>query len=158
MLANKKNTIYLVAVKKELEQACAHVGIDVKDGTDILDSFFITLRKFLSDPRLPIIKLGVFGTFQTKYTTIIKIINRAIRSYKINPTNNSYSIFLEVFIKLWLIRKRIFLARLRKSDDINWEKINPETFFVDEGKRLLGEEKFLTYFKEDGQRIRWNKQ
>ena len=89
MRVSKKNTIYLVAVKKELEPACAHVGIDVKDGTDILDSFFITLRKFLSDPRLPIIKLGVFGTFQTKYTTIIKIINRAIRPYKINPANCS---------------------------------------------------------------------
>ncbi len=157
MRVNKKNTIYLVAVKKELEQACAHVGIDVKDGTDILDSFFITLRKFLSDPRLPIIKLGVFGTFQTKYTTIIKIINRAIRSYKINPTQESYSIFLEVFIKLWLIRRRIFLARLRKSDGIDWEKIDTNTFFTDEGKRLLGEDKFLEYFNEDGKRKSWRK-
>jgi hypothetical protein len=147
---NKKNTIYLVSLKKELQEAAEHVGITAEEGADILDNFFITLRKYLSDPRLPLIKLGDFGYFQTKYTTINGVLSKLIKTHKSQPTKNNYAIFLENFIKFWKIRRRIFLARLKKLDGINWEKVDTSTYLQDEGRRILGD-RYEQYFNEKGE-------
>ena len=148
--SNKKNTIYLISLKKELQEAAAHVGITPEEGAEILDGFFISLRKFLSDPRLPLIKLGDFGYFQTKYTTINGILSKLIKTHKAQPTKNNYAVFLENYLKLWRIRKRIFLARLKKSDGTNWDKIDPKTYLQDEGRRILGD-KYEEFFNEKGE-------
>lgn len=152
----KKNTAYLLSLKNEVQEAAEYAGIDFKEAVEILDCFFISLRKFLSDPRLPKIKIGDFGHFQTKYTTINALIKRTISLHKSKPSEGSYAIFLEAFIRMWKIRKRIFLARLKIGDGINWEKdINPDTYFIEEGTRILGKEKFYKYFRENGEKRIW---
>lgn len=150
MRLNKKNTIYLISLKKELQEAAEHVGITQEEGVEILDGFFTSLRKFLSDPRLPLIKLGDFGLFQTKYTTINGLLKKLIKTHKAQPTKNNYAVFLENFLKFWKIRRRIFLARLKKTDGINWEKLDPTTYLQDEGRRVLGD-KYEEFFNEKGE-------
>ncbi len=148
----RRNSNYIVHLKKEIEIVAKEAGVDVQTTVDVLDNFFVTLRVFLADPRLPTIRIGKFGYFQTTYGGIRKSLFAALASYKKDPTLEKRSIFWDKFYKIWKIRNRILMARRGESDGIDWKNVDPKTFLEDEKVRIF-KDKYSEYYTEDGKRI-----
>lgn len=147
----RKNSNYIVYLKKEIEIAAKEAGVDYATACDILDNFFLSLRVFLADPRLPTIRIGRFGYFQTTLGGIRKYIMSAINSYRREPTLERRSILFDKLSKVWKVRNRILNARKKLSDGVDWNKLDPSTYQEDEAKRIFAD-KYKKYYEEDGKR------
>lgn len=131
-------------------------GIDEETAADVCDKFFISMKRFFSDPRMPTINLRHFGKFGTSLGSSRAYMLRMIYAYKNNPTFESRSIAVDAILRLWPTRDRqIYADGELKREHKNY-KINSPKFLLDYKKKMLGE-KFNEYYDELGRRIRYNR-
>lgn len=150
-MAVRKNSSYIIFLKKEIKEAAEYAGTDFETACDVLDNFFETLRMYLEDPRMPYIRLGQLGHFQVTLGSLRKYVSKTILAYRTFPRESLRVLALEKFAKISKIRNRISLARKKKKDGIVWKLINKDTFIQDELKRVFGKD-YDKYYTEDGKR------
>lgn len=148
-MAVKKNSSYLIFLKKEIEEAAKYAGTDFQTACDVLDNFFETLRMYLEDPRLPSIRVGPLGYFQTTIGAISKFVGKTILAYRTFPRHSLKVFALEKHARTEKIRRRIRLARQGKKDGIVWKLLKKEEFVVGELKRVFKDD-YDKYFTKNG--------
>lgn len=154
--APKKNSTFILNLEKEILECADLVGIDYETAVDITDKFFVSMKRFLTDPRMPLINLKHFGKFGTNIGSSRAFLLRMIYSYKNNPTFENRSIAIDAILRFWPIRDRQihadgFLKREHGKYSLN--KIN---FNLEYKKKMLGD-KFSDYYDQLGRRIRYDK-
>jgi hypothetical protein len=60
----KRNTTYLQRFESIISELSSKHDLDEEEITDLVDYFFVTMNKFITDPRMPTIKISNFGTFK----------------------------------------------------------------------------------------------
>lgn len=150
-MKHKKNSAYIIFLRREIEEAAEFAGTDYETACDVLDNFFETLRMYLEDPRLPYIRLGQLGHFQTTMGAIRKYVGKTILAYRTFPRESLKVLAMEKYAKIAKIRTRIMLARKKRKDGIVWKLVKPQEFFLKELKRVFGDS-FSKYYHEDGKR------
>lgn len=147
----RKNSSYLIYLKKEIEKAAEEGGVDFDTAADIIDNFFETLRMYLEDPRLPYIRLGQLGHFQTTLGAIRKYVGKTLLAYRTYPRLSLRLLTFEKVAQVSKVRNRIILARKKKKDGIIWKWVKKDKFRVDEIRRIFGKD-FDKYYTENGKR------
>ncbi len=152
----KKNSSFIQNLKKEIEEAAEYAGVDFDTAVDILDHFFFLLKRNLSDPRFPQIKLGRFGTFTATAGAIRNSIRASFISYRANPTLETKSLLIDKIIRLWKVRRRLILGNDDISDGFRWTLKRSREFKKEEAKKMLGNQ-YSIYYDEQGNRIKYDR-
>src|SRR5688572_14192637 len=77
-----KNTSSLARFNEVFKKLAEKHGVSETLVSDIIDHFFQTLIKFITDPRMPTIKIMHFGTFRPKIGKIEWQIRSIIKHYR----------------------------------------------------------------------------
>lgn len=147
----KRNSSYIIYLKKEIEKAAEEGGVDFDTAVDIIDNFFETLRMYLEDPRLPYIRLGQLGHFQTTLGSIRKYVGKTILAYRTYPRLSLKLLVFEKLAQVLKVRNRIAKARRKQKDGIVWKLVKKDQFRLEELKRVFGKD-FDKYYTQDGKR------
>lgn len=59
-----RNTAYLGKFKGIIKALADQFNVSEEYVEDLIDNFFLTLKKFITDPRMPTVKISKWGTFK----------------------------------------------------------------------------------------------
>lgn len=79
----ERNTNYLKRYSEIINTISETLGIPVKDVEEIIDYFFFTFKVFITDPRMPKIKISNLGTFKPTVGKIKKNLWHAFKYYRL---------------------------------------------------------------------------
>ena len=131
---------FLNHLRPEIEKIAEECGTDYKTACEILTGFFGVLYDLMSDPRIPQIKLGHFGTFTASAGMIRRSILMSISAYRRNPTAETKSLLVDKITRLWKVRNRLILANDGISDGFNWAYKLSRRFLRVYRMQVLGEQ------------------
>ena len=100
-----KNTSYLRRIEPELKQIAKDHNLEKEQLEELVDEFFIILKSYLEDPRMPRVKLTNFGTFKPSLGKINHDIRRSMLRYRAGLLKKE--LLIEKIKKLWPIRNRL---------------------------------------------------
>lgn len=120
-LAAGRNTGYLRKFDKEVDDLSKKYNLKREESEDLLDHFFITMKKFIEDERMPKIQITNFGTFRPSTRKINFVIGHWIRMYK--RGNMERSVLNEKISKIWKVKQRIISEKLGKETWKEWKKL-----------------------------------
>lgn len=108
---------YLKKLRPILNKVGKRHNIPVVEGEFIFDLFFKSFRDALTDPRVPKVKLPLFGTFYPKISYIYRSLRASIRFYKLGGVTREY--INSRIERIWPIRNRL----LKESQgEITWNR------------------------------------
>lgn len=102
------NLKYLSRFRKLIEKISEQRDVPVKDIEEMIDYFFKTLKRYITDPRLPTIKITNFGTFLPSKRRIEWQIRKAIKSIREGRNVERSKLKIK---HLWEIRRRLQAER-----------------------------------------------
>lgn len=113
-----KSSSYLRLLKNEISELSKKHGFDENWFVEnIIDDHFLTLKEFIEDPRMPIIKITNLGTFRPKLNRInwkIRMILKAVHEKRYSREEG-----LKKITKIWKVRNRL----IAENNNINtWSK------------------------------------
>lgn len=104
-----KSLSYLKRLNKEIKTVSEETGLTEDHINDIVDDFFKTKKKFITDPRMPKIQITNWGTFKPALGKINWQIRTAVYYFKKGNINRNK---LNAKIrKLWPVRNRLIIEK-----------------------------------------------
>lgn len=100
-----KNISYLRKIEPELKKIAKDHNLEKEQLEELVDEFFITLKGFMEDPRMPRIKLTNFGTFKPSLRKINHDIRRSMIRYRAGLLKREF--LVDKIKRLWPIRNRL---------------------------------------------------
>lgn len=101
----KKSTSYLQKFEETLDEISKSYDIEKDELIKILDNFFLTLKSFITDSRMPTIKITNFGTFKPSVGKLDWQIN--IANYHIKNGTNNHTKLSKKIEYLTIIKNRL---------------------------------------------------
>ena len=150
MEIKKRASPYLKQTEKELEMYGKIVGITLEQAQRIIQIFFLTLREFLSDERMPTIMLPGFGKIRPTLGAISKTFRLSLRYYKEKKIPKQ---ILDWRLKrLWPVRLRLIYEKSGKNTYKHWSKV-PSNWYKTELKELY---EYYNWYNYRGGKELWN--
>ena len=136
---------YLKKLRPILNKVGKKHGITIEEGEFIVDCFFRSFKKAITDPRVPRVMLPMFGTFQPKINYIYRSLRASFRFYRKGGLTTEY--IVARVKRIWPVRNRLIEEqqsketwKLWKSDDMldRFEKLQlDEQEAKEESKRRI---------------------
>ncbi len=115
-----KNTNYLRKIEPELKKIAKDNGLEKEQLEELIDEFFIDLKGFMEDPRMPKVHLTNFGTFKPSLGKINQDIRRTMRRFRDGKTTRE--ILCDKIQRLWPIRNRLIREWNGENTYDEWRK------------------------------------
>lgn len=150
MRTPRRNSNFSLTLKSELEQIAEEVGITFEQALDIMDIYFLNLKKAISSPLMYKVTINKFGTFTPTVGIIRLSLLAIINKYKANPTLENRSAFLDKYIRSWQVRQYLIkdLGMIKYKAPLAINK----KILLNEKKRVLGKD-FGKFYDVLGRRI-----
>jgi hypothetical protein len=113
---------FLSKFEGDLNRLGVKYSLTRKDMEEILEFYFLDLKSFITDPRMPKVKIDNLGTFKPA----LFLINRTISKYyywRRLGSDNSRKI-RSIINRLWRVRKRIHMEKNKVVTFKQWHKNN----------------------------------
>ena len=119
-----KNTPYLDRFKDTIKDLSAEFGIAEEDIREIIDHFFLTLKKFITDIRMPTIKISMWGTFKPTIGKINWGIDQTL--YHMNLEHGDREVMFRKIRRIQRIKERLLQEKGGKSTWKLWRNKTEE--------------------------------
>lgn len=103
----ERNTIYLQRFEKEIKNIAKSKGLTDSEVRDLVDKFFKSFKKKITDPRMPTIKITNLGTFKPTISRLDYQIKRYIAMIRSGKVSNSEQLYKDKINYLWKIKQRL---------------------------------------------------
>lgn len=130
----RKNSNYLSQTKNQVKEAADLVGISEEEAGSLIDEFFLTLRDFLNDERMPTFYVPYLGKFSPTLGSIRRSLGVTFKLYRSGAIPRDIAIYR--IKKFWPIRQRLIKEKLgQKQHDlwrdipVNWTKAGIKEYF-----------------------------
>lgn len=110
---------YLKRLDKEIKTIAEENGLKEDEVYEIVDEFFKTKKKFITDPRMPRIQITNWGTFKPSIGKIYWQIKTAIYYYKTGAISREK--LNDKIRKLWPVRNRLIKEKNKQSTWNSWK-------------------------------------
>lgn len=100
-----KSISYLRRIEPELKKIAKDNDLEKEELEQLIDEFFVVLKGFLEDPRMPKIQLTNFGTFKPSLRKINQDLRRGMARYRAGLLSKEF--LVEKIHRLWPIRNRL---------------------------------------------------
>jgi len=125
-----KNTVYstkykyLQRYKDIIDKIGKTYGMSSEDIEGLIDHFFLTIKKFITDPRMPKIQITNFGTFRPAIGKINWHLKIGFHHYR--RGNIDRNRMVDKVKQLWPIRRRLMRESKGESTWMEWRNLNKD--------------------------------
>lgn len=112
----ERNITYLQRFRKGLEGIANKHELNKDEIDEIIDHFFQTMKKFVTDPRMPTIKVTNLGTFKPSIGKLNWQIRAAIKQIRAGKPPEKLK---KKISRLWSVKQRLIKE---KRGDCTWKK------------------------------------
>lgn len=114
----ERNTTYLRRFDKIIKNLSEKHGVDEDEIRGMIDHFFFTLKRFITDPRMPTIKITNFGTLKPSIGKLNWQIKNAVKQLRKNPDDPTR---LHTKIRhLWAVKQRLIKEKNKEETWKEW--------------------------------------
>lgn len=114
-----KSTSYLQRLDSDLKEVAEKHEIDRGELEEIVDHFFMSIKGFIEDNRMPKIFLKNFGTFKPTTRKIDVVIRKLFKRYRAGAIEKK--MLVDKIKDLWPIKQRIIDEQLGKNTWQEWK-------------------------------------
>ena len=101
----ERSTTYLQRYSEIIKIISESCGIPIKDVEEMIDYFFFTFNKFITDPRMPKIRISNLGTFKPTIGKINKNLWHGFKYYRLGLFSREKMV--QRIQAVWEIRERL---------------------------------------------------
>ncbi len=148
-MAVRRKSPYLKQTEKELETAGKIVGLTLEQSQRTIQIFFLIMRDFLSDERMPIIIFPGFGKLRATLGSLRRVINLSIRLFKSGKIPKQ--ILSWRLKRFWPVRLRLIYENSGQKTPKDWSKI-PSNWY---SKGLKEEYEYSNWYYYQGGKEQW---
>jgi hypothetical protein len=117
----RKNSNYLNQTKEQVKECSDLFNISLDEGNKIIDDFFLVLRDFLNDERMPTFYVPYLGKFSPTIGSIRRSLRITFKLYRSNVIPRHIAVYRVK--KFWPIRNRLIKEKLGISHHEFWKYI-----------------------------------
>jgi hypothetical protein len=147
---SRRNSNFGLTLKSELEKIAEEVGVSYEAALDVMDIYFLNMKKVMASPLMQKVSINKFAIFSPTVGMIRMSLLAAINKYKAKPTLENRSNFIDKYINSWWIRQNL----IKDSGEIEYESASGATsaYLVRMKKKILKKD-FHKYYDTLGRRI-----
>jgi len=119
-----KNFTYLRRFSDIIDSLSAKYDISKEDIEDIIDHFFKTFNKLITDFRMPKIQITNFGTFKPTIGKVNWFLKNSFHRFKFGHIDKDK--LRERIKRVWFIKQRIIKEKNGGSTWNNWKDLKKE--------------------------------
>lgn len=148
----RKNSNYLNQTKDQIKESADLFGISLEEANDLVDDFFLVLRDFLNDERMPTFYVPYLGKFSPTIGSIRRSLRVTFKLYRSGAIPRHIAVYR--IKKFWPIRNRLIKEKQGIPQHNNWKDIP-----MDWQKNGISKEykEALDYYSKGGKED-WDKQ
>jgi hypothetical protein len=117
----RKNSNYLNQTKDQVKEAAELAGISEEEAGKLIDEFFLVLRDFLNDERMPTFYVPYLGKFSPTLGSIRRSLGVTFKLYRSGAIPRDIAVYRVK--KFWPIRQRLIKEKLKQPQHDNWKFI-----------------------------------
>ena len=113
----KKNSAYLLKFKKEISFLAKKYNLSEDEVGEIIDDFFVSMKSYITDLRIPTIKITNLGTFKPTPSKINYQIRKYIK-YAKRSTGEELEKVKVMISNTWKVRTRL---KREANGEVTWK-------------------------------------
>ncbi len=117
----RKNSNYLNQTKEQIKESAELVDITVESAEKIIDDFFLIIRDFLNDERMPTFYVPYLGKFSPTIGSIRRSLRITFKLYRSGAIPRHIAVYR--IKKFWPIRCRLIKEKMGNPQHDNWKNI-----------------------------------
>lgn len=117
----RKNSNYLNQTKDQVKKVAETFNLNEEETGEIIDEFFLILREFLNDERMPTIYIPYLGKFSPTIGSIRRSLGITFRLYRSGAIPREIAVYR--IKKFWPIRQRLIKEKLGIPQHYSWKDI-----------------------------------
>lgn len=117
----RKNSNYLNQTKDQVKSAAETVGLSEEQAGELIDEFFLIIKEFLNDERMPTFYVPYLGKFSPTLGSIRRSLGITFKLYRSGAIPRDIAVYR--IKKFWPIRQRLIKEKLGMVQHDHWRDI-----------------------------------